>query len=166
MALQAEMHKTNAAVDYNFTRFEAEERPEAAPKRHLRVAPVTRTARQVQRRRVAGVLSAVLLLASLGAMVISTYARLGELQSEISRQNTMLTNQQAAYTDLEFQLESKTNMNNIEQRAVEMGLVKIEKSQVTYIRVMGENQIEVQKGPLQRLWETICQIFSGEESVW
>ena len=163
MAQQAERRQSNAAIDYNFSRFEVEQQPNIEPRRHLRVAPVTRTAQQAQRRRMVGVLAAVLLLASLGAMVISTYARLGELQSEINRQNTELTNQRATYTDLEFQLESKTNLNQVEQRAIEMGFVKVEKSQVTYIRVVEENQIEVQKGPLQQLWEAIAQLFSGAE---
>lgn len=157
MAQQAARNESTA---YNFNRFETAER--VAPRPKIKVAPPSaRRKMRQQTRTFLQVLGMVSLLAILGSMVIGTYATVGELRREISSQETQLTNEQAIYSDLMFQMESETNLNMVEQRALELGLVKVDKNQVTYIRVMEESQIQLQKSPLAQVLEWFGGLLSG-----
>lgn len=143
---------------YNFDLFVAQ--PQPRPKPRVKVAPSTRRRAKAQTKRLVGVLLTVLVIAILGAAVVDTYARVGEVQQQISRKNAELKVQQATYFDLVFQLESNTNLSRVEERALELGLVKVDKSQVTYIRVLEENKIEVQP----TMMAAIMEALGGEES--
>lgn len=158
---QAAVKKENTAPAYNFARYATAEPVPRPPKTNVKLAPVTRQKIRRQTKQYIQVLFMVTIIAVLGAFVIATYAKVGEIRSEITRQGTQLTNEQATYQDLIFQLESKTNLNMVEQRALEMGLVPMDKNQVTYIRVMEENQIEVQQSPLAELWEFLINWITG-----
>lgn len=150
---------SNTAEAYNFELFAPQ--PKAAPSRpNIRVVPGKKKKMRQQTKTLTGALVTVFLIAVLGAFVVATYAKVGELQSNIDKQNVQLTNETATYSDLIFQLESKTNLNRVEEQALAMGLVKIDKSQITYVRVVDENRIEVQNGPLAAFIEFVAGLFA------
>lgn len=165
MAEQAVRMPERGSEAYNFNLFAAQaaprRQPKAPPKPNVRVTTSTRRIAKQRNRHVVSTLVMVFMLAVLGALVIGTYAQVGELRAQISAQEEQLNNEKATYTDLVYQLESRTNVTDVEQRATEMGLVKVDKSQVTYIRVADENTIEVQKGPLQMFWEMVVNWLTG-----
>lgn len=159
MAQQTALAQSRGSEAYNFDLFVAQPKPRPAQPK-LRVAHNQRRRIQAQTKRMLRVLLMVVLIAVLGVAVVDTYARVGELRTQINAKETELTVLEATYTDLVFQLESKTNLNKVEEQARQLGLVKIDKSQVTYIRVLDENTIEVQSSP----WSNLISTLSGNNA--
>lgn len=162
MAQQAVRIARGGNEAYNFDMFAPQPQRRPAPQTRPKVRVEEGSRAEVRRRRqILGVLVMVFLLAVLGALVLNTYAQVGEMSQQLSNQQDQLNNERATYTDLVYQLESRTNMVNVEERAMQMGMVKVDKSQVTYIRVAEENTIEVQQGPLAIFWQALVAFLKN-----
>ena len=58
-----------------------------------------------------------------------------ELTTQIQRTQTQLTSEQSTYNYLSSELNSKTSMANVEEVANRLGLMKLDDSQITYVRL-------------------------------
>lgn len=90
---------------------------------------------------VLGVFCCVAILASLYIRV-----EICETSSEINRLNKEIISLNAEKARLEYEYEKAISFSGLEQKAVELGMKKIEKSQVVYIRVNDENKAVLKNG--------------------
>ncbi len=81
--------------------------------------------------------------------VLYTQTVVTELQTQISQRSNELVEEEALHAYLSFELESMTTPKAVEQRAGEMGLVPISSSQIAYVQVREDNEIEVAPGFLE-----------------
>ena len=141
-----------AAPAYAFERFAP--RPKVEPKKQppaLRVAPGNIRAKKAlaqSRLRLFSVIVCAILFVGLTAALLQTQAGIASLQAQISAEEKKLVDQEALNVYLTYELEGKTNIKGIEQRAKELGLVKVEQDQIVYVQDDQENQITVQPSGL------------------
>lgn len=148
-----------AQVAYELERFA----PSPARKPAVRVV---RKAREEQKpkgqvAKMVRTLLAVLLVVVLVFGVLATQTSLNELQRGITAANKELTEQEAMYAHLNFELENMTSLKNVEERAAELGLEKVSGSQVNYFRAEAGNTIEVKENPFTSLFKNLAAAFSS-----
>lgn len=144
--------------------------PRPAVERKMAVTPrkkrrLNERARQLLR--MVRTLAAVLLVLGLVVCVLHTQARLIEIQSDIAAAKSELNEKEAEYHYLTFEMESQTNMRYVEQRARELGLERVNKGQIVYVRVQDGDEIEVSPNFLEGLISGartgLLSIFDGED---
>ena len=111
-----------------------------------------RTLRVIKsRRRVRAVAPYKIILAVIAALAVTTlmiYSRvmLMELNAEIGNYQERITVMESEYVRLSAELESSTAMKTLEKSAVDdLGLTKIDSSQIEYMNLAAEDKIEVAK---------------------
>ena len=78
--------------------------------------------------------SAVVVLA-LAISLLQSKATLTELTTDIQREQAQLVTEQSTYNYLNNELNSKTSMANVEEVANRLGLMKLDDSQITNVRL-------------------------------
>lgn len=126
-----------AQAAHDFSLFE--ETGRTAPKKKAQLRPVRGGAvRSEQLRRLRSnfrvVLAATLFL-TLAVSLLQSKATLNELTTEIQRTQSQLTTEQSTNNYLNSELNSKTSMANVEETANRLGLMKMDESQITYVRL-------------------------------
>lgn len=122
-------------------------KPRERAQRRLRVSPVTALG--------------MVVLAFLLLMLVNGYvqyyeatSRVGELQTQLAKQNEDISKLRSAY-------ESKIDLKQIEQRAKELGMRQPLQKQTVYINVAGADHTEIlavdDRGFLARAWDAICE---------
>ena len=144
-----------ADVAYEFERFAAKTKA-PVQKSRLKVAVKENAVKvknenRAQLMKTVRTLLAAMVVVVLVCGVLYTQTNISELQSQIDTQNQALLEEESLYAYLSFELESMTNVRNVEQRAAEMGLVEMNSSQITYVRVDDEAEIEVRQDPIDKL---------------
>lgn len=133
---------------YDFTRFAPKTEAPARPQ--VRVVKPRRKTREkaLAKLRTVGTVLCVLAIVALACGVLQTQTTIAQLQTDIAEQNKLAVEEEALGAFLTYELDSQTNLKNVEKRAAELGLVKMEKSQVTYVQAEAQNQIEVNQNAL------------------
>lgn len=96
-------------------------------------------------------------LVSLGLMVgfavclLWSEAQLVELNAQIQDAKAELISEQSQYTYYTSTLNSRTSITSIEDAASRLGLMKIDQSQITYVR-LNEQSVLVRKESAVRQW--------------
>ncbi len=110
---------------------------------------------------IATVLCVIAFFATAFALVQSE-AKLTEYTQQIQTQQTALTEAQSEYNYLESTLNASVNLDQVERVAKQLGLVKVNESQVTYIRIEEEallttvtSDLEQWQATLQGIWEKV-----------
>lgn len=115
-----------------------------APRQRLRVAPaVPRRGlfNKANLRYVRWIAFGAVLI-SLVASVICSQISVTELSAQIARQQSDLADLQSEHTYLSNEMEMKTSLKNVEEYAkTQLGLVKLDKSQITYVERTNEDVI-------------------------
>ena len=75
-------------------------------------------------------------------------AEICSLRSEINEIDSAITELESESTRLSVELERKISVTNLEQAAIELGMQKLEKSQVTYIQTNNIDTAENSDGEL------------------
>ena len=134
-----------AQVAYDLERFA----PARAVRPRVRVAKQAkkeRTARVAQIWKMLRALLGVLVLVFLVSAVLYTQAAVTEVTTQIADKKQELKEEEALNTYLSFELDNKTSLKSIEETAGDMGLSKVENSQISYFRVEDGNSIQVKEG--------------------
>lgn len=103
--------------------------------------------------RMIGMLLGVFVVIGLACGVLYTESRLAELKNGISKQERLLTDEISTYVYLTYEQDNKTNLKNVEQRALELGMRQIDKNQISYVQTAEDNQIEVYPSGVAKLFE-------------
>jgi len=145
----------NDSLAYNFEMF----MPKTAPKETTRdnIVVMPKTAKQTKSRRraaartlspsVAAVMCAFFVLAALCGN-IALRLQINEVNSEINDMKAMIAELDSEKTSLEMEYERRISFSNLETEAVELGMKKPSKDDVTYIRVNNKNAARTADGTL------------------
>lgn len=134
------------------------QRPEAPKIKHKKMPKPKAAARLKCIKRVSVGLFAFALMCALvyGKVELS---RITNEQSELMAQLAQLEENNQS---LESELESKTSLVKVEDYAEnELGLVKLDKSQIEYVEIESENVIEVIEKEDDSVWSSIKSWFDG-----
>ena len=137
-----------AAYDYNAVR--RRKAPQTQRKADLRVA-------KGGKRRLSPLQAAVH-----NAMHLVAAALLVGLNDQIQDAKAQLVSEQSQYTYYNSTLNSKTNITSVEETAGRLGLMKIDQSQITYIR-LGESDTLERTQSAVRQWTDF--IYNGAVNI-
>lgn len=107
-------------------------------------------------------LVSVALLAGFAISLLWSEAQLVELNDQIQDAKAQLVSEQSQYTYYNSTLNSKTNITNVEETAGRLGLMKIDQSQITYIRLTESDRL-VRKESAVRQWTDF--LYTGAVSI-
>ena len=96
------------------------------------------------------------------ALLTGFEAQLVELNDQIQDAKAQLVSAQSQYTYYNSTLNSKTNITSVEEAASRLGLMKIDPSQITYIRLNESGALERQQSPV-RQWTSF--IYNGAVTI-
>ena len=99
-------------------------------------------------------LVAAALLVGFAIGLLWSEAQLVELNSQIQSAKAELVSEQSQYTYYNSALNSRTNITSVEETATRLGLMKIDQSQITYIR-LDEGSVLVRKASAVRQWSDL-----------
>lgn len=129
-------------------------RVEKGGKRHL--SPVQAMMRNTMK------LVSMALLAGFAISLLWSEAQLVELNDQIQDAKAQLVSEQSQYTYYSSTLNSKTNITNVEETARRLGLMKIDQSQITYIR-LNESDRLVRRESAVSQWTDL--LYTGVVSI-
>ena len=102
------------------------------------------------------------LLVGFAVSLLWSESQLVELNSQIQNAKADLVSTQSQYTYYNSTLNSKTNITSVEEAASRLGLMKIDPSQITYIRLNESGALERQQSPV-RQWTSF--IYNGAVTI-
>ena len=152
-----------AAYDYN-SAVRRRKAPQPQRKANLRVekggkerlSPRQAAARHMMH------LVAVALLVGFAISLLWSESRLVELNDQIQDAKAQLVSEQSQYTYYNSTLNSKTNITSVEEAAGRLGLMKIDQSQITYIRLGESDSLERTQSAV-RQWTDF--IYTGAVNI-
>ena len=102
------------------------------------------------------------LLVGFAVSLLWSEAQLVELNSQIQSAKAELVSEQSQYTYYNSALNSRTNITSVEETATRLGLMKIDQSQITYIR-LGESDTLERTQSAVRQWTDF--IYNGAVNI-
>lgn len=102
------------------------------------------------------------LMVGIAVCLLQSEAQLVELNSEIQNAKATLVSEQSQYTYYNSTLNSKTNIASVEETAGRLGLMKVDPSQITYIR-LGESGELVRRESTVRQWTDF--LYTGAVNI-
>lgn len=145
------MDRTNFAYDLTIYETELDPSPERKPSAGKTINAKKKFGYSFKK---ACNLLTITVIASLLIAVVTTNAQLNEYTSKIAQAQNNIVQLESEKTYLEFSLESKMSLKNVEEYAVgTLGLVKMDAAQVEYIELEEENKIEVKESQLKEKLE-------------
>ena len=151
-----------AAYDYNTARRRKAAQPQR--KANLRVEKGGKprlTPRQAARRNLGNLMAAALLI-GFAISLLWSEAQLVELNDQVQTAKAQLVSEQSQYTYYNSTLNSKTNITSVEETAGRLGLMNIDQSQITYIR-LGESDTLERTQSAVRQWTDF--IYNGAVNI-
>ena len=94
------------------------------------------------------------LLVGFAVSLLWSESQLVELNSKIQNAKAELTSEQSQYTYYNSALNNRTNITSVEETASRLGLMKIDQSQITYIR-LDEGNALVRRESAVRQWSDL-----------
>ena len=141
---------------YDMTEVRRRRAPQAQPKVPLRVEKGGKKRLNPVRAAMQHALQLVgaALLVGFAVSLLWSEAQLVELNSQIQSAKAELVSEQSQYTYYNSALNSRTNITSVEETATRLGLMKIDQSQITYIR-LDEGSVLVRKASAVRQWSDL-----------
>lgn len=151
-----------AAYDYNAVR--RRKAPQTQRKANLRVAKGGKrrlTPLQAAVHNAMNLVAAALLV-GFAISLLWSESQLVELNDQIQDAKAQLVSEQSQYTYYNSTLNSKTNITSVEETAGRLGLMKIDQSQITYIRLGESDTLECTQSAV-RQWTDF--IYNGAVNI-
>ena len=152
-----------AAYDYN-SAVRRRKAPQPQRKANLRVEKGGKerlSPRQAAVRHMMHLVEAALLV-GFAISLLWSESQLVELNSKIQKAKTSLLSEQSQYTYYTSTLNSQTNITSVEEAASRLGLMKIDQSQITYIRLGESDSLERTQSAV-RQWTDF--IYNGAVNI-
>ena len=102
------------------------------------------------------------LLVGFAVSLLWSESQLVELNSKIQNAKAELVSEQSQYTYYNSALNNRTNITSVEETATRLGLMKIDQSQITYIR-LGESDTLERTQSAVRQWTDF--IYNGAVNI-
>ncbi len=135
------------AHQYNFDRFE--DHVQVTPSRRKR----TRAGRYAAGMRWMSKVAAAAVMLAMVCSLIYSQAQVTELTGDVQNTQADLENARSTYAYLSGQLDERSSLNNIEAQAAALGLVKMDRSQISYVTLQTESRIELPESEAEKLFE-------------
>ena len=138
---------------YNYNAVRRRKAPQTQRKANLRVAKGGKrrlTPLQAAVHNAMNLVAAALLV-GFAVSLLWSEPQLVELNSKIQNAKAELVSEQSQYTYYDSALNNRTNITSVEETATRLGLMKIDQSQITYIR-LDEGSVLVRKESAVRQW--------------
>ena len=135
---------------YDMTEVRRRRAPQTQRKVPLRVEKGGKPRLNPVRAAMLQLLSAALLV-GFAVSLLWSESQLVELNSQIQNAKADLVSAQSQYTYYNSALNNRTNITSVEETATRLGLMKIDQSQITYIRLDG-GSVLVRKESAVRQW--------------
>lgn len=144
----------NDSLAYDFEMFMPHSAEKERPNNMVKL-PVAKTARRSERKAAArqvsvsafAVMTAFFILVALCGNIFLRI-EINEVNSRINDVKGMINEIDSEKTSLEMELERRISYSNIELEATELGMHKMDKKQVRYIRVNDKNTAETAEGTI------------------
>lgn len=152
-----------AAYDYN-SAVRRRKAPQPQRKANLRVEKGGKerlSPRQAAARHMMHLVAAALLV-GFAISLLWSESKLVELNDQIQDAKAQLVSEQSQYTYYNSTLNSKTNITSVEEAAGRLGLMKIDQSQITYIRLGESDSLERTQSAV-RQWTDF--IYNGAVNI-
>ena len=107
-------------------------------------------------------LISVALMVGFAVSLLWSEAQLVELNDQIQDAKAQLVSEQSQYAYYNSALNSRTNITSVEETATRLGLMKIDQSQITYIR-LGESDTLERTQSAVRQWTDF--IYNGAVNI-
>lgn len=140
----------NDSLAYDFDMFLPKEKPEKA-----KIVKMPQKKRATAKKAAVSVFAERIKSVAVIAFVLSVICaniflrvRITEINSEISAVKSEITELESEQTRLSVELENKISYKNIESAAVQLGMKKMDKSQVIYIKTNSANAARTSDGLL------------------
>lgn len=147
--------QTNTA--YDFARFE---RREKTPQ--LRVERRTKTQKIRAGFHWARVVAFAALFLALVVSVLYSQVQSTELSAQLRNEQKRLEDLQSEYTYLTNEMEMRTNLSAVQEYAANvLKMIKMDRSQITYVTAAQENSVERSGGGLKRLTDDLTHTMAG-----
>ena len=149
---------------YDMTEVRRRRAPQAQPKVPLRVEKGGKKRLNPARAAMQHALQLVgaALLVGFAVSLLWSEAQLVELNDQIQDAKAQLVSEQSQYTYYNSTLNSKTNIASVEETAGRLGLMKVDPSQITYIR-LGESGALVRRESTVRQWTDF--LYTGAVNI-
>lgn len=149
---------------YDMTEVRRRRAPQAQPKVPLRVEKGGKKRLNPVRAAMQHALQLVgaALLVGFAVSLLWSEAQLVELNDQIQSAKAQLVSEQSQYTYYNSTLNSKTNIASVEETAGRLGLMKVDPSQITYIR-LGESGALVRRESTVRQWTDF--LYTGAVNI-
>lgn len=143
---------------HDFALFENTSRPDAKPKLRAVKGGAPKKSRLQEAWGTLTNLLGVVLFLGLAISLLQSKATLTELTTQIQREQTQLVTEQSTYNYLTSELNSKTSMANVEEVANRLGLMKLDDSQITYVRLEESSSLTRKESEVEKWTEFL---YSG-----
>lgn len=143
----------NDSLAYDFQMFMPKEKPQSVPKdnvikmpRHKNKSRRKTAAAQVS----ASAFSIVTTIVIVGALCTNIFLRIqvNELNSSINKAKTELATKQSESVALQMEYENRISYVNLEAEATALGMRKLDKNQVVYVRVNDKSMAKTADGKI------------------
>ncbi|MBE6895144.1 MAG: hypothetical protein E7483_06055 [Ruminococcaceae bacterium] len=154
------MDRQNVAYDLSMYESLLEQRPERQQKPQQQAKTVKLKNKKAFKTALSVLSIAVVVSMIIG--VIYTNSQITEITTNISQVQREITELESEKAYLEFTLESRMSLNEIEDYAVNvLGMVKMDSTQVEYIEIESENKVELNSDNLgDRIEEAVQPVLS------
>lgn len=116
---------------------------------------------KVNTRQVRMIASAVVLVV-MAMGLVQSQATVAQLTTEIQAVNKRLVNAQSQNNYLVGVMDSKTSLKNVEQIAItQLGLMKMDKSQITYVTLEQQAAVERPQSDMDRWIDALVETWHG-----
>ena len=138
---------------YDFSMFAPAEKTSPAKKGKIIDIPEEQKKRSLRRRRAAsnlsGKVSAILATVFIIGMLsgnVFLRSQITETEQKITSMDSQINLAESKLASVNFQMEQKLSYNNLEQAASELGMRKLSKSQIVYIKTNQDNKAVLGEG--------------------
>lgn len=143
----------NDSLAYDFQLFMPKEKPQSVPDDNIIKMPRRKKktrSKSVEARFSAGAFSIVTTIIIVGALCTNIFLRIqvNELNSDINKAKTELATKQSECVALQMEYENRISYINLEAEATALGMRKLDKSQVVYVRVNDKSMAKTQDGKI------------------
>ena len=135
------MDRQNVAYDLSMYESLLEQKPEKQPRTQQQAKTVKLKNKKAFRTAIRALSLAVMLSMVIG--IVYTNSQITEITTNISSVQKEITELESEKAYLNFTMESRMSLNEIEEYAVNvLGMVKMDSTQVEYIEIESENKVE------------------------
>ncbi len=145
----------NDSLAYDFQMFMPEAKPQEKPEDNIIKMPERKSKKRSRTRAVASrisdsafaIVATVILVGALCANIVLRI-QVNELNNNINEAKTLLSEKQSESVALQMEYENRISYINLEAEATELGMRKLDQSQVVYIRVNDKNMARTGDGEI------------------